>query len=176
MISINIDEYLDGYSFLGAGCNNPCFYKDSVAVKVFSDYYLASKESAKMIAANGVNSLSVKFLLLETIKSVHFLFMEKLTPLTQQEIDNISVSDRRVMTRLAADQLIELHEADIYHGDIKSSPSSFNIVVTTTGIKLIDWGWQSVQNDGELFRRLCKEYSEKDWNNWNDFTGYFYNL
>lgn len=172
MFQVNIDDYLIGYFFLGSGKNNQCFYNDHSVVKVFFDLDVANKEATQMIAANKVNSLAVRFHSLETIDDVHFLFMEKIKALTQQEIDLFSISDRKVMANLAADQLLELHEQFIYHMDIKTPSATFdNILISSDGIRLIDWGRSCEYTSGE-----SKEAYGKDWNSWCDFTKYFYNL
>lgn len=161
---------LDGYSFLGAGANNECFYKDTQVVKVFNqDFKYAEREAKYMIAANKVNSLAVNFISLESHDDVHYLFMEKIDSLSDEQITNLSVSDRQDMIDVFKLQLKQLHQESIYHIDIKTPSGSYNnVVISSTGIRLIDWGsaYQLQSYGQEIVYR-------KEWNNFNSFCEYF---
>jgi hypothetical protein len=177
-------SYLDGYSFLGSGNNNKCYYKDNVVVKVFTEYSLsgnrnyasnATKETKQMMAANSINDLAVKFISLESpdsIQYVEYLFMEKIESLSHEEICSLSVNTREFFVETFKSQLMELHAEAIYHIDIKTPSGCFdNVLITSTGIRLIDWGKSS-----ELESYGKKLVNKKEWDNFCDFEYYFMNL
>jgi serine/threonine protein kinase len=163
-------DYLDGYSFLGSGANNECFYKDTQVAKVFNqDFKYAEREAGYMMAANKVNSLAVNFISLESYNDVHYLFMEKIDSLSHEEIVALSVSDKQSMLDVFKSQLKELHQMSIYHIDIKTPSGHYNnVVISSTGIRLIDWGsaYQLQSYGQEIVYR-------KEWNNFNSFCEYF---
>jgi serine/threonine protein kinase len=195
MWKINIEDYLpnQGFEYLGQGANNECFSNDFVVAKAFLAANLggwgrtkkaAYLEGKQMALANAVNPLAVKLLKVGSIShpngsppwEVDFIFMEKLTPMSLEEIAAISLEDRRAMLEPVWDYLDQLHNHQIYHGDINNPTGEFNnVIVTSKGIRLIDWG-VSKDITPDLDRRAIYQDRKRDMNALNKFSAYFYSI
>lgn len=151
---IKIDGKL--YNLLSQGENGQVVVINNKEVAKIFELSESGEEASLMRAANGINNLVVKLLRIDITSgySKELLVMERLYPLQYRAI---SVPERERFFKVFLSQLKELHLNGWAHGDIKrpiwcDSPWD-NIILTQTGLKLIDTG-----------TAVTKEhYNFKDW-------------
>ena len=101
-------------------------------------------ESEKMQFANVINGLVVKFIRLDynEIIQAEMLVMERIHPMDFRAYE---VEIRELWIDVFQDELRELHQAGFVHRDLKRPSnigglSFYNILLTQTGLRLIDVG------------------------------------
>lgn len=149
---------IDGvtYSLLSQGENGQVVVLSNKEVAKIFELSESREEANLMKAANSINSLVVKLLRVDITSgySKELLVMERLYPLQYRAI---SVPERERFFETFLTQLKELHLNGWAHGDIKRpewvDSHWDNIILTQTGIRLIDTGTAVTQ----------EHYNFKDW-------------
>jgi len=134
-------------------------------------------EAEKMQFANLVNNLVVKFIRLdfnEAIKA-EMLVMERIYPL---DFRSYEVEIRELWLDVFEHELKQLHKAGFVHRDLKR-PSNIgglafdNILLTNTGLRLIDVGISALQK--QVGDKIFKKYIEIENKEIAEFREHFLN-
>jgi serine/threonine protein kinase len=134
-------------------------------------------EAEKMKFANGINNLVVKFFRLdynETIDEEMFV-MERIYPI---DFRSYEVEIRELWIDVFEDELHELHNAGFVHRDL-IRPSNItglafdNILLTQTGLRLIDVGISALQK--QVGDKIFEKYVETENKEMAEFREYFLN-
>jgi serine/threonine protein kinase len=134
-------------------------------------------EAEKMQYANTINNLVVKFLRLEFNESLQaeMLVMERIYPLDFRAYE---VEKRELWLDVFEDDLQKLHRAGFVHRDLKR-PSNIgglafdNILLTQTGLRLIDVGISALQK--QVGNTIFEKYVEIEKKEIAEFREYFLN-
>lgn len=165
---------------LSAGANNTVIVLNSKEVgKLFTDDTRSDigSESQKMIYANNINDLVVKFVRLdynEEIKA-EMLVMERIYPI---DFRSYEIEIRELWFDVFYDGICQLHKNGFVHRDIKR-PSNLtglafdNILLTETGLRLIDVGISAIKS--QVNEKIFDKYVEFELNEINEFKEYFFN-
>lgn len=165
---------------LSAGANNTVIVLNSKEVgKLFTDDTRSDigSESQKMIYANNINDLVVKFVRLdynEEIKA-EMLVMERIYPI---DFRSYEIEIRELWFDVFYDEICQLHKNGFVHRDIKR-PSNLiglafdNILLTETGLRLIDVGISAIKS--QVSEKIFDKYVEFELNEINEFKEYFFN-
>ena len=165
---------IDGvvYNLLSQGENGQVVVLSTKEVAKIFELSESREEANLMKQANFINSLLVKLLRVDITSgySKELLVMERLYPLQYRAI---SVPERERFFEVFLSQLKELHLNGWAHGDIKrptwcDSPWD-NIILTQTGIRLIDTGTAVSINHYHF-----KDWVERDIANAMEFRKVFF--
>jgi serine/threonine protein kinase len=134
-------------------------------------------EAEKMQYANAINNLVVQFLRLEFNESLQaeMLVMERIYPLDFRAYE---VEKRELWLDVFEDDLQQLHRAGFVHRDLKR-PSNIgglafdNILLTQTGLRLIDVGISALQK--QVGNTIFEKYVEIENKEIAEFREYFLN-
>jgi serine/threonine protein kinase len=134
-------------------------------------------ESEKMQFANKINDLIVKFIRLDYNESLEaeMLVMERIFPM---DFRSYEVEIRELWLDVFEDEMKALHKAGFVHRDLKR-PSNLrglafdNILLTKTGLRLIDVGISALQM--QVGDKIFEKYIEIENNEIAEFRGYFLN-
>ncbi len=134
-------------------------------------------EAEKMQFANSINNLVVKFIRLDYNEPIQaeMLVMERIYPL---DFRSYEVEIRELWLDVFADDLQKLHRAGFVHHDLKR-PSNIgglafdNILLTQTGLRLIDVGISALQK--QVGDKIFEKYIEIENKEINEFREYFLN-
>ncbi len=134
-------------------------------------------EAGKMQFANSVNNLVVKFIRLEynELLQAEMLVMERIYPIDFRAYE---VEIRALWLDIFEDELQQLHQAGFVHRDLKR-PSNIgglaydNILLTTTGLRLIDVGISALQK--QVGDNIFGKYLETESSEIAGFKEYFLN-
>ena len=138
---------------LSAGANNTVIVLNSKEVaKLFTDDTRSEigSESQKMIFANSINDLVVKFIRLDFNDELNAetLVMERIYPIDYRSYE---IEIRELWFEVFFDEICNLHKNGFVHRDIKR-PSNLtgltfdNILLTETGLRLIDVGISALKS------------------------------
>lgn len=134
-------------------------------------------EAEKMKFANQVNSLVVKFLRLDfdTEKAAEMLVMERLYP---ADFRAFELEKRELWMDVFEDELHTLHRAGFAHRDIKRPSNAGgltfdNVLLTSTGLRLIDVGISALRN--QVGEKLFAHYADQENEEVAEFKDYFLN-
>jgi serine/threonine protein kinase len=138
---------------LSSGANNTVIVlSDTEVAKLFTEDTRSDigSEAEKMVYANTVNGLMVKFIRLEYNDDLaaEMLVMERLKPLDFRAYE---VEIRQLWWSVFEDELTALHKAGFVHRDLKR-PSDIggaafdNILLTEQGLRLIDVGISTLRS------------------------------
>ncbi len=123
--------------------------------------------------ANQINDLVVKFIRVDIDGDNQILVMERLTILEPRSIE---IEAREALYSVFVDELRHLHKEGFCHRDIKRPPGyggrSFdNVILTPTGIRLIDVGISAIKETaGET---LFARYIDSEMKEVEEFYEYF---
>lgn len=164
---------IDGtvYHLLSQGENGQVVVLSNKEVAKIFELSESRGEANLMKQANSINSLVVKLLRVDITAgySKELLVMERLYPLQYRAI---SVPERERFFDTFLNQLKELHAAGWAHGDIKRpewvDSHWDNIILTQTGIRLIDTGTAVTQEHYHF-----KDWCERDIANAMEFRNIF---
>lgn len=163
---------------LSYGANNPVVALNETEVaKIFSQDTRSDigSEAEKMKFANTINGLVVKFIRVDYDEknTWDILVMERIYPFDYRCFE---VEKRELWFEVFADEIKQLHHAGFTHRDIKR-PSNItgdrfdNILLTNTGLRLIDVGISAIKkNVGE---KLFAKYVEIELQEMEIFRSYF---
>ena len=165
---------------LSAGANNTVIVLNDTEVgKLFigdtrSDI---GSEAEKMQFANRVNNLVVQFKRLEYNETIQaeMLVMERIHPIDFRAYE---VEIRELWLDVFEDELYALHKAGFVHRDLKR-PSNIgglafdNILLTQTGLRLIDVGISALQT--QVGNTIFEKYKEIETTEMVEFRDYFLN-
>lgn len=131
-----------------------------------------SVEASNMKYANNINDLVVKFIRIDIDGDYQMLIMERLTILDPRSLE---IEVREGMFSLFIEKLKQLHSEGFCHRDIRR-PSGFggryfdNVIVTESGIRLIDVGISAIKsNAGELLFDKYVEAELKEVQEYGDY-------
>lgn len=138
---------------LSYGANNPVIaLSDTEVAKLFTEDTRSDigSEAEKMQFANRVNELVVKFIRLDRDETQDWdmLVMERIYPIDYRSYE---VEKRELWMQVFEDELKQLHAAGFVHHDLRR-PSNIpgdrfdNIMLTPSGIRLIDVGVSALRN------------------------------
>jgi serine/threonine protein kinase len=165
---------------LSSGANNRVIVLDeSVVAKLFvgdsrSDI---GSEAEKMRYANQINDLVVKFHRLDFNNDLQaeMLVMERIYPIDFRAYE---VERRELWFDVFLDEMNQLHKAGFVHRDIKR-PSNLsglafdNILLTNTGLRLIDVGISAIKE--KVGDTIFGKYIEIERSELAEFKEYFLN-
>lgn len=165
---------------LSAGANNTVIVLNSKEVaKLFTDDTRSEigSESQKMIFANSINDLVVKFIRLDFNDELNaeMLVMERIYPIDYRSYE---IEIRELWFEVFFDEICNLHKNGFVHRDIKR-PSNLtglafdNILLTETGLRLIDVGISALRS--QVNEKIFEKYVEFELNEINGFKEYFLN-
>lgn len=165
---------------LSYGANNAVIALNEIEVgKIFSDDTRSDigSEAAKMKFANTVNDLVVKFVRMDYDEANNWdlLVMERLLPLDYRGFE---IEKRELWFDVFEDELKQLHANGFVHRDLKR-PSNIsgdrfdNILLTHTGLRLIDVGIAALQS--QVGNKLFGKYVENELLEMEAFKTYFIN-
>jgi len=134
-------------------------------------------EAEKMQYANSINNLVAKFIRLEFNETLQaeMLVMERIHPL---DFRSYEVEIRELWLDVFGDDLQKLHSAGFVHRDLKR-PSNIsglafdNILLTHTGLRLIDVGISALQK--QVGAQIFEKYIEIENKEIAEFREYFLN-
>jgi len=165
---------------LSAGANNAVIaLSETEVAKLFigdtrSDI---GSEAEKMKFANSINELVVHFIRLDYDEKLEaeMLVMERVYPIDYRAYE---IEKRELWYSVFEDELTELHKGGFVHRDIKR-PSNLdglafdNILLTNTGIRLIDVGISAIKT--QVGDKLFAKYLEIERAEIQEFKKYFLN-
>jgi serine/threonine protein kinase len=165
---------------LSAGANNTVIVLSETEVgKLFIGDTRSEigSEAEKMQFANNINNLVVKFIRLDFNESLQaeMLVMERIYPL---DFRSYEVEMRELWLDVFEDDLQKLHQAGFVHRDLKR-PSNIsglafdNILLTKTGLRLIDVGISALQK--QVGDKIFEKYIEIENKETAEFRDYFLN-
>lgn len=134
-------------------------------------------EAEKLQFANAVNDLVVKFIRLDFDEALQaeMLVMERLFPMDYRSYE---VEIRQLWIEVFEEELQQLHQAGFVHRDLKR-PSNIgglafdNILLTQTGLRLIDVGISALQK--QVGDKIFEKYVEHENKEIAEFKEYFLN-
>ena len=134
-------------------------------------------EAEKMQFANAINNLVVRFIRLDFNEEIQaeMLVMERIHPL---DFRSYEVEIRELWLDVFEDELQQLHKEGFVHRDLKR-PSNIgglafdNILLTKTGLRLIDVGISALQR--QVGDKIFKKYLEIENKEIAEFREYFLN-
>ena len=134
-------------------------------------------EAEKMKFANTINGLVVAFVRLDYKEELaaEMLVMERLYPIDYRAYE---IEKRELWWEVFEDELTQLHKAGFAHRDIKR-PSTLegfyfdNILLTETGLRLIDVGISALQH--QVGNAIFAKYVEMEKKEMQLFKTYFLN-
>jgi serine/threonine protein kinase len=165
---------------LSAGANNTVIVlSDTEVGKLFlgDTRTEIGSEAQKMQYANAINNLVAKFIRLdfnETLQA-EMLVMERIQPIDYRSYE---VEIREIWFDVFKDELLQLHQAGFVHRDLKR-PSNLgglafdNILLTQTGLRLIDVGISAIQK--QVGEKIFEKYIEIENKEMEEFKVYFLN-
>jgi len=165
---------------LSSGANNKVIALNETEVaKLFTGDTRSDigSEAEKMQYANAVNDLIPKFIRLgfdDTLQA-EMLVMERIYPVDYRAYE---VEKRELWLDVFFDELKQLHDAGFVHRDIKR-PSDIlgeafdNVMLTSTGIRLIDVGISAIK--GKVGDMLFAKHLETEVKELQEFKTYFLN-
>ena len=165
---------------LSSGTNNTVIALSETEVAKLYTHDTRSEigsEAEKMQFANKINGLVVKFVRLdfdETLQA-EMLVMERIIPIDYRAYE---VEIRQLWLDVFEDELTQLHRAGFVHRDIKR-PSDIgglafdNILLTTTGLRLIDVGISALQK--QVGDKIFEKYVAQERKELDVFKNYFLN-
>lgn len=163
---------------LSYGSNNPCIaLSDTEVAKLFSGDTRSDigSEAEKMKFANKINDLVCRFIRIDFDEKNNWelLVMERLYPIDYRSYE---IEKRELWADVFEDELRQLHKAGFVHHDLRR-PSDIggekfdNILLTPTGLRLIDVGISALQiNVGD---NLFKKYVEIELEELKIFREFF---
>jgi serine/threonine protein kinase len=165
---------------LSSGANNTVIVLSETEVaKLFTEDTRSDigSEAEKMIFANRINGLIVKFVRLDYNDDLkaEMLVMERLKPLDFRAYE---VEMRQLWWSVFADELNALHQAGFVHRDLKR-PSEIggmafdNILLTEQGLRLIDVGISALRT--KVNDQIFDKYLEVERQEMTLFRDYFLN-
>jgi serine/threonine protein kinase len=165
---------------LSSGANNTVIVlSDTEVAKLFTDDTRSDigSEAEKMVFANTINGLMVKFVRLEYNNDLaaEMLVMERLKPFDFRAFE---VEVRELWYSVFEDELTQLHKAGFVHRDLKR-PSDIggapfdNILLTEQGLRLIDVGISAMRS--KVNDQIFKKYLEIERQEMVLFKSYFLN-
>ena len=134
-------------------------------------------EAEKMQYANSINNVVAKFIRLEFNEAIQaeMLVMERIHPL---DFRSYEVEIRELWLDVFEDDLQKLHSTGFVHRDLKR-PSNIsglafdNILLTQTGLRLIDVGISALQK--QVGNTIFEKYVEIENKEIAEFREYFLN-
>lgn len=165
---------------LSSGANNTVIViSDTEVAKLFIGDTRSEigSEAEKMQFANTINNLVTKFIKLDYNESLEaeMLLMERIYPL---DFRSYEVELRQLWLDVFEDELKQLHKAGFVHRDLKR-PSNIgglafdNILLTKTGLRLIDVGISALQK--QVGDKIFEKYVEIENKEITEFCNYFLN-
>ncbi len=165
---------------LSAGANNTVIVLSETEVgKLFIGDTRSEigSEAEKMQFANSINNLVAKFIRLDFNEPIQaeMLIMERIHPL---DFRSYEVEIREFWLDVFEDDLQKLHRAGFVHRDLKR-PSNIgglafdNILLTRTGLRLIDVGISALQK--QVGDKIFEKYIEIENKEIAEFREYFLN-
>jgi serine/threonine protein kinase len=165
---------------LSSGANNTVIViSDTEVAKLFIGDTRSEigSEAEKMQFANTINNLVTKFIKLDYNESLEaeMLVMERIYPLDFRAYE---VEIRQLWLHVFEDELKQLHKAGFVHRDLKR-PSNIgglafdNILLTKTGLRLIDVGISALQK--QVGDKIFEKYVEIENKEIAGFKDYFLN-
>jgi serine/threonine protein kinase len=165
---------------LSAGANNTviALSETEVAKLFLSDTRSdIGSEAEKMKFANAVNGLVVRFIRLDFHEDsqAEMLVMERLKPIDFRAYE---IGIRELWLDVFEEELRKLHESGFVHRDLRR-PSGIgglyydNILLTETGLRLIDVGISALQH--QVGDRIFQKYLEVERGEMEAFREYFLN-
>lgn len=165
---------------LSSGANNTVIViSDTEVAKLFIGDTRSEigSEAEKMQFANTINNLVTKFIKLDYNESLEaeMLLMERIYPL---DFRCYEVELRQLWLDVFEDELKQLHKAGFVHRDLKR-PSNIgglafdNILLTKTGLRLIDVGISALQK--QVGDKIFQKYVEIENKEITEFCNYFLN-
>ena len=165
---------------LSSGANNAVIALSNTEVaKLFLEDTRSDigSEAEKMKFANEINGLVVKFVRLDFHDELQaeMLVMERLKPMDFRAYE---VQIRELWLDVFEDELRQLHQAGFVHRDLKR-PSGIgglyydNILLTDTGLRLIDVGISALQE--KVGDKIFAKYIETEQLEMDAFREYFLN-
>jgi serine/threonine protein kinase len=165
---------------LSYGANNPVIaLNETEAAKIFSDDTRSDigSEAEKLKFANSINSLMAKFIRLDLDpqNNREMLVMERIYPLDYRSYET---EKRELWFEVFEDELKQLHLQGFVHRDL-CRPSDIsgerfdNILLTTTGLRLIDAGISALRT--QVGDKLFQKFVEEETKEMLLFKDYFIN-
>jgi serine/threonine protein kinase len=165
---------------LSSGANNTVIViSDTEVAKLFIGDTRSEigSEAEKMQFANTINNLVTKFIKLDynELLEAEMLVMERIYPLDFRAYE---VEIRQLWLDVFEDELKQLHKAGFVHRDLKR-PSNIgglafdNILLTKTGLRLIDVGISALQK--QVGDKIFEKYVEIENKEIAEFKDYFLN-
>ncbi len=165
---------------LSSGANNTVIVLSETEVaKLFTEDTRSDigSEAEKMVYANGINGLLVKFIRMEYNEDLaaEMLVMERLKPLDFRAYE---VEIRELWWSVFEDELTVLHKAGFVHRDLKR-PSDIggaafdNILLTEQGLRLIDVGISALRS--KVNNTIFDKFLEIEQKEMIEFKDYFLN-
>ncbi len=165
---------------LSSGANNTVIVlSDTEVAKLFTEDTRSDigSEAEKLIFANGINGLVVKFIRMAYNEELaaEMLVMERLKPL---DFRSYEVEIRALWWSVFEDELTQLHKAGFVHRDLKR-PSDIggaafdNILLTENGLRLIDVGISALRS--KVNTTIFDKYLEIERQEMMVFKDYFLN-
>ena len=165
---------------LSSGANNTVVVLSETEVaKLFTGDTRSDigSEAEKMMFANAVNELVVKFSRLDFDDDLkaEMLVMERIYPIDFRAHE---VEVRALWLDVFEDELNALHNAGFVHRDLKR-PSNIgglafdNILLTNTGLRLIDVGISALKK--QVGEKIFEKYVEVERMEMTEFREYFLN-
>ncbi|NJC27932.1 protein kinase family protein [Neolewinella antarctica] len=159
---------------LSAGANNVVIALSTTEVgKLFSDDTRSDigSEATKLKFANQVNDLCARFIRLDINEDLNedMLVMERLYPMEFRAYED---QIRLLWLDVFEDELKALHDSGFVHRDL-CRPSGTpglkydNIILTQTGLRLIDVGISVLKSD--VSERMFKRFIEREWEEFEIF-------
>ena len=163
---------------LSYGSNNPVIViNETEAGKIFSGDTRSDigSEAEKMKFANSINSLVCQFkrIDLDEKNNWELLVMERIYALDYRSYE---VEKRELWLEVFEDEIRKLHQSGFVHHDL-IRPSNIsgehfdNILLTETGLRLIDVGISSLRS--QTGEKLFKKYVEVELNELQKFKEFF---
>ena len=163
---------------LSSGNNNKVIVlSDTEVAKLFiadtrSDI---GSEAGKMKYANTINGLVVKFIRIDfdEVLQAEMLVMERIYPIDFRAYE---VEKRELWIDVFEDEVKQLHNNGFVHRDLKR-PSGLdglsfdNVLLTTTGLRLIDVGISALKS--QLSNKIFDKYVETELEEMEVFRNYF---
>jgi serine/threonine protein kinase len=165
---------------LSSGANNRVIaLTETEVAKLFIDDTRSDigSEAEKMKFANGVNDLVARFVRIDYDEALQaeLLVMERIYPIDYRAYE---VEQRELWFSVFEDKLLQLHQAGFVHRHIKR-PSNLsglafdNILLTTSGIRLIDVGISALR--AQVGDNLFEKYRQTELQELLEFRDYFLN-
>lgn len=165
---------------LSSGANNKVIVLNEAEVgKLFAGDTRSDigSEAEKMQYANGINDLVVRFKRLEFNEELQaeMLVMERLYPIDFRAYE---VEKRELWLSVFMDEIRQMHHKGFVHRDVKrpsniSGQAYDNILLTQTGLRLIDVGISAVRE--KVGDTIFNKYLEIENAELEEFADYFIN-